>query len=497
VDPPAIGGQAAPQTAPATRSPVVVQQPAAPSPSSEAKLYAGWPKPKVALYITGEQHGYIEPCGCTGLTNQKGGLTRRYSMAQGLRDAGWTVVPLDAGNQVRRYGRQSEIKFQMTVEGLKKIGYRAIGFGPEDLRLSALELLAIAAPTEQQPTPFVSANVAILDPAVIPTYQIIEAEGVKVGVTAVTGHGLQEKPPSSEIQVMDPAAALREVWPKLQAEQCSIYVLLAHATIEESQKLAQEFPQFQLVVTAGGLGDPTYEPMPIADSRTMFIQVGVKGMYVGVVGVFDDPQRPLRYQRVPLDSRFADSREMLQLLASYQGQLETLGWEGLALRPIPDPTGRKYAGSESCEECHSYEYEKWEGSKHAHALESLVNPGERSEVPRHFDPECVSCHVVGWNPQQHYPYATGYWSREKTPKLEHVGCETCHGPGAEHVAAEQGKAQLTTAELDALRVAVRLPLEQAERKCMECHDLDNSPEFHKDGAFQKFWADVEHSQAKP
>src|SRR5436309_3560352 len=40
---------------------------------------ADWPKPVVALVITGQQMGYIEPCGCTGLENQKGGLARRQT----------------------------------------------------------------------------------------------------------------------------------------------------------------------------------------------------------------------------------------------------------------------------------------------------------------------------------------------------------------------------------------------------------------------------------
>ena len=48
--------------------------------SSDAKLFQGWGKPDVALLITGRQHGYIEPCGCTGLTNQRGGLARRLSL---------------------------------------------------------------------------------------------------------------------------------------------------------------------------------------------------------------------------------------------------------------------------------------------------------------------------------------------------------------------------------------------------------------------------------
>ena len=29
-------------------------------------------------------------------------------------------------------------------------------------------------------------------------------------------------------------------------------------------------------------------------------------------------------------------------------------------------------------------------------------------------------------------------------------------------------------------------------KCLECHDMDNDPEFQKEGAFDKYWPKVEH-----
>src|SRR6476646_10950936 len=65
---------------------------------------ADWPKPAVALVITGQQLGYIEPCGCSGLENQKGGLARRQTFLKQLTDEkGWTVVPLDVGSQVKGF----------------------------------------------------------------------------------------------------------------------------------------------------------------------------------------------------------------------------------------------------------------------------------------------------------------------------------------------------------------------------------------------------------
>ena len=67
-------------------------------------LVKDWGKPKFVLFISGRQHGYIEPCGCITLARQKGGLMRRHAVQKMLQARGWDVVSIDAGNQVRRFG---------------------------------------------------------------------------------------------------------------------------------------------------------------------------------------------------------------------------------------------------------------------------------------------------------------------------------------------------------------------------------------------------------
>jgi hypothetical protein len=217
-------------------------------------------------------------------------------------------------------------------------------------------------------------------------------------------------------------------------------------------------------------------------------------MFAGVVGVFDDPSRPLRYESIPLDKELPDSAEMLEMLAAYQQRLEDMGLEELGLLPKAHPSGRKFVGSEKCGECHTKAFTIWSDTPHAHATESLVHPpNSRGGIARHFDPECLSCHVTGWEPQKFYPFESGYLSLDKTPLLKHNGCENCHSPGSAHVAAEEGGA--AEEELAARRNEMKLPLAGgvAERKCLECHDDDNSPDFHAEGAFEKYWKEVEHS----
>ncbi len=455
-------------------------------------LFDGWPVPQFVLALSGRQHGYVEPCGCTGLANQKGGLARRHTFLQQLAEKGWPTVPLDVGNQVRRFGRQAEIKFQITVEGLKKMGYAASTFGPDDLRLTIDELAATTAQAGDLDTAFISANVAILDREFTPRFRVVEIAGKRLGVIGVLGDQARQAIRADEILTEPAVDGLRTAWQQLSAAGCDHAVLLVQGTRDETLALAQAVPQFDIVVTSGGGDEPTLVPENIAGTKALLVQVGAKGMYMGVLGFFDDPQTPWRYQRVPLDARYADSRDMLDLLATYQSQLEQLGLEGLGVRPLPHPSGRQFVGSEACGDCHTKAYAVWKESPHSHATDSLVHPAERSEIARHFDPECLSCHVTGWNPQRFTPYDSGYLSLTGTPKTLANGCENCHGPGSAHVAAESGEAGNDEALIARLRQEMRLLLGDAEKKCLECHDLDNSPDFHTPGAFEKYWQQVVH-----
>lgn len=456
------------------------------------KIASDWPKPWAALFLTGQQKGYIEPCGCTGLENQKGGLNRRDTLLKSIQDRGWDVVPLDAGSQVRRKGRQAEMIFRFSADAMAKMGYRAIALGQQDLQLSSAELLQITASEGNQRTAFTSSNVSIVDPSLMNQWQVIEINQRKIGVTSVLGASKKPDILSEEILVEDPISSLQKAMEQLQGQKCDYYVLIAHANLTESAELARSVPGFDLVVTAGGEGEPTYLAEPIEDTRSLMVQVGIKGMYVGLVGLFDDVNNPVRYQRIALSSQFEDSPRMMEAFRGYQEQLQKLGLQRLEVVPTSHPTGRTFVGTQSCAECHTTAFDIWKDTAHAHATQSLIHPGERSDIARHFDPECLSCHVTGWNPQKFYPYESGYLSVEKTPLMMENGCENCHGPGSQHVAAENGDIEADEALLKKLREEMRLPLAQAQEKCLECHDIDNSPNFHRDGAFEEFWEQVKH-----
>ncbi len=481
--------QASVNAAPVTAAALPVEANVATLEERNQTIAADWPEPQAVLFVSGQQHGYIEPCGCTGLENQKGGLIRRDTLLKQLSERGWNLIPVDVGNQVRRTGRQPELKFQTTVDSFRMMGYRAVALGIDDLKLSSIELIQMAGSDGIHESSFLSANVTVIDESFFPSYRIVEAGGRKIGITAVLGSEHQDEINSGEIQFFDPVERLKPVMQSLEEEGCDFKVLLAHASLEDSAELARQVPGFDLVVTAGGFGEPTLTPEKIEGSLAQMVQVGTKGMYGGIVGIFDDPQHPIRYQKIAISSQFKDSERMLAEFAQYQQRLADAGFEGLGISPMPHPTGRTFVGSEACSDCHSTAFDIWQGTPHSHATTSIVEPdNERGGIARHHDPECISCHATGWNPQQYYPYESGYLSPETTPLMVGSGCENCHGPGSEHVAAELGEIDVTSERLKELQQQMVLPLDQARNTCLECHDLDNSPDFD----FDSYWEQVKH-----
>jgi hypothetical protein len=469
---------------------------------ANGEIFVDWPKPNLAIMISGELDGYIEPCGCAGLENQLGGLKRRHTLIKQLEGDGWPLVQVDLGGLVKRRGLQTEIKYRYALESLVELGYDAVALGAKELQLDNIDAVAGALmnlPAEQNPV--VSANVGIygmeeaVEVGMTKRFRVVEAGGKRIGVTSVLGSkyvaGLKGM---SDVATMNSVEALAQVAPELAKQNCDIQILLVHGHPSEAQELSQKFPQFQIVATAGGAEEPPKQPDRVEGSGALLIEAGKKGMYVIVLGLYDNPAQ-VRYQRVPLDARFADSPEMQEKLTAYQQELETMTLAGLGLRGTTHPDG-DFAGSEACASCHSHAWEVWEKTPHAHATDTLV----KLDPPRHFDPECLSCHVTGWNPQEYIPYKTGYLGLEETPEMTQNGCENCHGPALTHVKVESGELEATEAQQEELRAALRMKIgpnegNKGDQKlgpvvdnCMECHDIDNSPDFD----FQEYWPKVKH-----
>ncbi len=462
----------------------------------------GWEKPAAALFLSGEQFGYLEPCGCS--LTQSGGLARRARLEALLREKGWPVAGLDVGGTLKRSRRQDQVKFEAILSGLKEIGYQAVGAGTAELHLPPDYLLSQF--TEGDGIPLggmlVSANITLFDTpdlGVPQRFRVFEVGGKKIGVTSVLGKkGTEEVAPAgvqTNITVRDAAEAIQDVLPKLQEAMPDLLVLLSHGSMDEAKTLAEKFPQFQVVLTTGGPEDPGEKPVLVGG--TWVLEAGHKGKHIGVLGFYPEAKPPLKWELIQLDNvRFENDPRMDALMKTYQQQLQDLDLARSDELLVPHPSGDKFVGAKVCGECHTKAFAKWSKSKHAHAFETLSKGRKGQEatwVSRIYDPDCLACHVTGWDPQNVVRFESGYLDQTTTAHLVGQQCENCHGPGQKHTDLERSfKKDLKSVSRDDLnmaRAAAKLNSATAEKNvCKNCHDYENSPKFE----FKKYWEEIRH-----
>ena len=464
-------------------------------------LLQDWPHDQLTLVVSGEQHGYLEPCGCS--ETQSGGYSRRADLLRQMTKRGFKPVSLDLGGLVQRRREQSRLKYQTMLSALADMSYVAVGVGPEDLALGADFLLSqgdteASEVSESNPSPprpsLLAANVRLFDTDDLPgaplASRLIKSDQHTIGITAILDPALARPLAAAgalnDVTIQPPEDVLPGVISSLVGKGATLLVLLSHAPVDTSLALAQQFPRFDLVISAGGPEDPlTDNPRQVG--TTTVVTVGQKGKYVGVISIAPKTMTPrTRFELVNLDNqRFSDHPKMIQAMRTYQQTLEQLDLAA-AMLPIDTSGNRRFVGSAKCGECHTQALAKWKHTPHSHAFESLITGRAGQEdnwVPRAFDAECLSCHVTGWEPQKVLPFKSGFVDKNTSSHLLGNGCENCHGPGDRHVElVESGDVEQSLSE-------VRVTLEQARRKtCIACHDLDNSPKFK----FDTYWPRIAH-----
>ena len=126
------------------------------------------------------------------------------------------------------------------------------------------------------------------------------------------------------------------------------------------------------------------------------------------------------------------------------------------------PKGADIVGSQACQSCHPSEYAHWEAGPHAAAVKTLEADGKAG------DADCLKCHTTGYGRPGGFP-VDGKVAQH--PALANVGCESCHGPGGDHVKDDSVKLGSIVGLGDKCDSCVILQI------CGSCHDEANDPGF--------------------
>jgi hypothetical protein len=419
-----------------------------------------------AVVASGDDEGYLEPCGCAG--GLLGGLPRRHTYLGGLERKAEQRLLLSNGHLTGSHKDEKpdpdlseavltldRMKFETMLISMEQIGYHALNVSPQELKLGR-EALANA--LKDVSFPAIATNLRVEQDPKLPFVKGVRLPWTGGEVLVVGVIGESQKKALGEA---DPHVALEDPLESIKSARRELgeglpLIVLARMTEQEARELTGKLDGVELVVlpAAAGSGE---QPEKLGDGKPFFVTSGDKGKYLAVC--FRDGAGAWRLDSPAMGEDYLDSPDILSAFQILRERMKVEKTLAHFYEQKSTKDGARYVGSSTCgnQGCHEREAEIWKGSGHAKAWHTLTDKG------RTFDPDCVGCHVTG------YTYQSGYAGEDKTPSLVDVTCEQCHGPASKHIedtSARYGKT--------------------SKRECAEtCHVKDHSPKFERDTYWQK------------
>jgi hypothetical protein len=265
--------------------------------------------------------------------------------------------------------------------------------------------------------------------------------------------------------INDPFEAARRLLPELK-QKADFIVALAYMPLDMAQRLASENPEIDTVV--GARQQNSQEPAQHFNRATITYAYN-QTKYLGELRVYLNGDGAVENQItrfIGLDSLIPDDPAAVEAVTAAHNEFtdeqnKKAQQTTSTLQPtsLLSTANSPFVGAESCAACHDEAFKIWEQTGHAHAMATLENKKQQ------FDTECVGCHVVGFQ-------KGGFQSLVTTPQYANVQCESCHGPGRNHV-DNPGKGY---------------GFMETPVGCTVCHTQPNSPDFD----FETYWPKVKH-----
>ena len=388
-------------------------------------LKSGAPPSVVVLY-TGGTKSHLEPCGC--YQEQSGGLPRRAYVVEQFRKHGFPTLLVDAGNIFDGDAEIDTRRCETNIKALAAMRYSAVGLSESDL---AYDQTYLSRQHAAATFPFLAPDTGGTD---FTESFAIEQRG-RHAIGFVVGE------------------ACKEV-----VSQADIIVALG----------VPENPEHIDVVIC-----PDEIETTVSEDGLLYVGCPSEGKTLGVLAFWMDTRGKLTRHytaELALTGDVGESESVRQLLTDFYRDVaaESPSQDArlFAEQLLEQQPKNGYVSATACQRCHKQEYQQWSATRHAFAYETLL------KKERYFDAGCVSCHTTGFG------YTTGFQIGDSDSTLKGVQCETCHGPGKQHIGNPK-KSNIRNGADTSL--------------CLQCHDTKHSPGFAKVLALHS--KDVDHSRA--
>ena len=443
------------------------------------QLKATSPQETLLVLYTGSTQGHLEPCGC--FIGQSGGLPRRATAISSIRAQGFSPLLVDLGGilptqeskmkesvlsmatspndavaetlTLDKVHPLDQLRTQKMLESMRLLKYEALVPDKADMNFGEDFMTDTLA---RQEFPLLTANIEELEGNAQSV--LMKAVGdKKVAVLGLSSLSFQD----TKLTVLD------HLLPEIQ-KQADFIVILSNLSPEVNRTIAENYQRISAILSHG-----TGETEEIGN--VLLAYSGANGETLGALLLNADNTPGVSAQQIALTEEVEDDTQIRELLQDFYKQiandpkLQAGGERLFSDEPLEQDALSSYVGSQACATCHQKEFDQWAHTSHATAFNTLLMVGKQ------FYPECVSCHVTGFR------YETGYQiGSEEKEQLADVGCETCHGPGKQHI---------TTPLTTNVRGEVK------NQVCVECHTPSHSPGFEQIVAH--VIQEVDHSRTEP
>lgn len=406
----------------------------------------------ITFVYSGNLDGELEPCGCAE-EGDLGGLKRQATTIDSLRSQAPDLFFVSSGGLISSIQAHERLTSEFILQGVKALGYDAVGVQWTDLGYGAPFIL-------NRDLPWVASNWSGSEFAPLVR---VERGGARLAVFSWLD------PASSPLVDAraggNPAQDNRDTLQAAikSAKQQGHLTLLATTLPQEA--VAQQFDLGDVDIV---LLKSRYEKFgePALRDGTLFLQPGSRGMRLGRADIrLDDRGKvaSFEHQVISMPNAVADAPRMQTWYDAYNDAVKEAYLRSVALRKAAESGERRYVGSEACKQCHVAEANVYAQTRHARAYDTLERVGKA------FDPYCIECHTVGFKDEG------GFIDKEVTAHLTHVQCENCHGFGRAHVASG-GKEPLGHSGWEKAAM------------CQQCHVPKHSPSFDVD----VYWPRIAH-----
>ena len=425
------------------------------------------------LIFSGDLRGEIQPCGCAE-EGDMGGLPRRLTFFKQQQSLHSSLFYLDLGNNFPEPSGQGDLKIHLIQSALKILRPQAVLVGPNEWQngLHALD----------PEIPYLISNQSLNLPF-LTSKTIFQTGGQTISISGYLSPELVYFNQNEQPQILSVNPELITRWEAEFAETKDAFrILLFRGNTQELKKF-EDSGLFELIVAGSTNDDELKQVMQMKTSSSVFPMIPTKGQ-----GLFSGKLSasgrfiPENNEFVPaglsltwLRGSFEDAPELAETFRNYDDAVKELFFSNLD-RMDKQRDESPFVGNEVCAGCHAEIVSIWQKSRHAHAFATLENKG------KHFDPECLACHVVGLKPweapenasveDRKFAGGTGFLSLQTTAHLKNVQCENCHGPARTHL------------ENNNIKPANNDP----KMICANCHQGSHSPVFD----FETYWPKIKH-----